>query len=932
VSVEFRILGPVGALVDGEPVALGAPKQRALLAALLLAAGEVLSRERLIDELWGEQPPRSAVQSLQVYVHGLRQAIGAALVETHGTGYRLAAAPDQVDVRRFEQLVSAARQALPDGRPGHATEDLSAALRLWRGSPLADLAGEPIHDREAGRLDSLRLDAVELQNDAELALGRHEQLLGRLELLIAAEPYREHLRAQHVLALYRSGRQKDALEAHRAARAALVEELGVDPGPELRELETRILRHDPILAAPEPSAPGRLELPTPPTPLVGRRLEVAAVGALLQREDVRLVTLTGPGGTGKTRLGLAVAEEVGRQVREGAVFVDLAAVRDEALLAPTIAHALGVAEGASPEDALVDHLRDRSILLLLDNLEQLSGKTALIGRVLAAAARVLVLATSRSPLRLAGEHEYPVPPLEVPHAARATFEELAGNDAVRLFAARARAVDPEFELNDENIEAVRHVCERLDGLPLAIELAAARTKLLPPGALSRRLDQRLDLLTAGPGDRPARQQTLRATLEWSQELLTEAEKTLFARLAVFRGGWTLDGAQAVCGEAGADVLDAVAALVDDNLVRRIRRPDEPRFAMLETIAEYAAELLQTAGDAATVARRHAEYVLAQCEKAAPLLLVGDTATFARFDDEYENLRAALDHFADIGDVDSEVRVLQATWNYFTVRGHLRELRQLLEEAVAHSAGGSAETRAAARIHCGAIAFRQGDLARAREVTEEALALFQELGDKNEIGRCIGTLGNIAVGERDLDRAIDLYERAAALAREAGNKSRLAVILANLGSIAGQQDDAEASAAYAHQAAELQRELGERDGLAVSLHNLGRAQLSLGRLEDADESLGESLEIARQLGYREVIAYCLSGLAELALAKRESERAAELLGASESLFSELGAAVEGGEAATQQRMLAALHQTLGEKRADELRAVGAARPVDELLAA
>jgi predicted ATPase/DNA-binding SARP family transcriptional activator len=932
VSVEFRILGPVEALVDGQPTALGAPKQRALLAALLLAAGEVVSRDRLIDELWGEHPPRAAVQSLQVYVHGLRQAIGAALVETHGTGYRLAAEPGQADVWRFHRLVSAARRALADGQAGHATEDLSAALRLWRGSPLADLSGEPIHDREAGRLDSLRLDAVELQNDAELALGRHEQLLGRLEQLIAAEPYREHLRAQHVLALYRSGRQKDALGAHRAARAALVEELGIDPGPELRELEARILRHDPVLAAPEPHAPAKLELPTPPTPLVGRLLEVAAVGALLQRKDVRLVTLTGPGGTGKTRLGLAVAEEVGREVRDGAVFVDLAAVRDEALLAPTLAHALGVAEGASPEDALVEHLRDRSILLLLDNLEQLSGKTALIGRVLAAAARVRVLATSRSPLRLAGEHEYPVPPLAVPRAGHTTFEELAANDAVRLFVARARAVDPEFELNDENIEAVRHVCERLDGLPLAIELAAARTKLLPPGAMSRRLDQRLDLLTAGPGDRPARQQTLRATLEWSHDLLTEEQKTLFARLAVFRGGWTLDSAEAVCGEAGLDILDTLAALVDDNLVRLVRRPDEPRFAMFETIAEYARELLQTAGDADAVAQRHAEYVLALCEDTAPLLLGGDTATFARFDDEYENLRAALGHFVDAGDVDSEVRLLQATWNYFTVRGHLRELRQLLEAAVAHSAGASSGACAGARIHCGAIAFRQGDLARARVVTEEALALFRELGDENEIGRCIGTLGNIAVGERDLDRAIELYEQASSLASEAGNKSRLAVILANLGSIAGQRDDGQASAAYAQQAAELQRELGDRDGLAVSLHNLGRAQLSLGRLEDADDSLGESLEIARQLGYREVIAYCLSGLAELALATRESERAAELLGASESLFSELGAAVEGGEADTQQRMLAALHQTLGEERTAELRALGAARPVDQLLAA
>jgi predicted ATPase/Tfp pilus assembly protein PilF len=754
-----------------------------------------------------------------------------------------------------------------------------------------------------------------------------------LERLIAVEPFRERFRAQYVLALYRAGRQKDALDAHRAARAMLVDELGVDPGPELQELERRILRHDPALAPPEARTPGRLQLPTPPTPLVGRRLEVAAVTALLRRQDVRLVTLIGPGGTGKTRLALAAAEELGRNLRDGAVFVDVAPIRDSALLGPTIAHSLGVAEGPSAERAVEEHLRDRSVLLLLDNLEQLGPNVRLIGRLLSSAPRLLVLATSRSPLRLLAEHAYPVPPLAPPRRSHgSSFEELAGNDGVRLFVARARAVDPTFELSDENIDAVRRVCERLDGLPLAIELAAARTRLLTPETMSRRFDEGLDLLTGGAADLPARHQTLRSTLEWSHDLLEAAERILFARLAVFVGGWTLEAAEAVCGDGTFNVLETLASLVEKNLLRRLQRPGEPRFAMLETIREYAIEQLDQSGEQESCGQAHAQHVLELAEELAPRLLAGEETAFGRFDDEHDNLRAAILWFAETGDVVSEVRALDATWNYLNVRCHLTETRWMLESAIERAGGGAPlRTQGLARIHAAAFAYRQGDAQRAKELSEQALPIFREIGDTNEIGRCIGTLGNVAVAQGDLDRAVELYEEAAALARETGNTGRLATILANLGSIAGLQDDAETSARYAKEASDLQRELGEQDGLAVSLHNLGRCELDLGRLADARRSLAESLAIARALGYREVIAYCLSGMAELALIEDENERAAEFLGASEALFREIGAAIEAGEADAQRLMLSQLYDVLGEERADELRQIGAARSVDELIA-
>jgi predicted ATPase/DNA-binding SARP family transcriptional activator len=915
---------------ENGPLPLGAPKQRALLAALLLRGNEVVARETLVDLLWGADPPRSAVQSLQVYVHGLRQALGADRIETHGTSYRLTLEPDELDVARFGRLVAEGSRALDAGQAADASEHLTAALALWRGAALADLGGEPVAASEAPQLEERRLRARELLNDAELALGRHEALVPELEQLIAAEPYRERFRAQHVLSLYRAGRQKEALEAYRAARDALVEELGVDPSPELQELERAILRQDPSLAAPEPPTAPRVKLPTPPTALIGRGLEVAAVIALLQSEGVRLLTLTGPGGTGKTRLALAVAEELGPQLRDGAVFVDLAPLRDASLLAPTIAHALEIAEGASAEESLQEHLAKRRLLLVLDNLEQLAPNTEVVARLVAAAPRLLVLATSRTPLRLAAEHEYPVPPLAVPQSELASFEQLAANDAVRLFASRARAVDHAFELDDTTAGAVAHICERLDGLPLAIELAAARSKLFPPQAMSSRLDRSLELLTGGPHDVPARQRTLRSTLEWSYELLDDDERTVFARLSVFAGGWTLDAGTAVCGDDAIDVVEALARLVDDNLVRRLQRGREPRFAMLETIAEFARERLAETGEADAVRRRHAEYVLSLAVEGGPQLLAADPETFARFDEDLENVRAALHWFAATGEVTSEVRILDALWNFLNVRGHLSEGRDLLEAAIGRGADAPAETRALALAHCGTFAFRQGDYARGKQVTEEALALFRELGDANQVGRCIGTLGNMAVGEGDLDRAIELYEEAAVLTREVGNRSRLALILANLGSIAGQRNEAEQSARYASEAVALQRELGEVDSLAVSLHNLGRAELAQGHVDAAAAALAESLELARELGYREVIAYGFSGLAELALLEKRSERAAELLGASEDLFRELGVGIEQGEAKAQERMLTALHATLGEARTDELRARGAARPVDELV--
>ena len=935
-SIEFRILGPVEAVGSEGPIALGAPKQRALLVLLLLNANTVVPRDRLIDVLWGADPPRSAVSSLQVYVHGLRKALGAERIERHGTGYRIPLDPAELDLSRFERLVEQAAGALGSGRAADAAEDLRHALTFWVGAPLADLAGEPVHETEAAQLEERRLRATELLHDAELALGRHDELVPELERLIAAEPYRERFRAQHALALYRSGRQADALAACRAARELLVEELGVDPGPELQELERRILNQDPSLAAPAAPAPALLQLPTPPTPLVGRRLEVGAVCALLRRNEVRLVTLTGPGGAGKTRLGVAAAAELGPELRDGAVFVDLAPVRDPELLGSSLAQALSVSESAEAvEDALAAHLRDRSMLLLLDNLEQLVPHVELVARLLAAAPRLLVLATSRTPLRLAGEHEYPVPPLALPEpGADPSFEQLVANDAVRLFAARAGAVDPDFQLDEGNVGAVVEVCSRLDGLPLAIELAAARSKLLPPETLSGRLDRALDLLVGGGQDLPGRQRTLRATLEWSHGLLSEDERTVFARLAVFAGGWTLEAAETVCGEDGLDVFETLASLVDESLVRPLRRPTgEPRFRMLETIREYAAELLEASGEAETLRRRHCEHILARAEAAARAWHEGADpreSLFLVLDEEHDNLRAALDWAGAAREIELEVRLAVAARWYWVLKGHLSEGRRYFDGIVVRSEGAPAEVRALALVHGAIFPFRQGDNRLAATLLQESLDLYRGLGDEEGVARAIAELGGVAIGELDLERAAALYEEAVPLFRNQGKPSRVAASLGNLGTIAHMRGEYATAVDYYREAIELAHTVGDIDGAAVNLHNLARSELALDRAEAGLEALLESLAIARRLGYREVIAYCVGGLAEVAMIEAEPERAATLLAASEALFSELGVAPSPDEAQSEQRITDYTTGALGAERVAELRAKGAALDLDELL--
>jgi predicted ATPase/DNA-binding SARP family transcriptional activator len=858
--VEFRLLGPVEVVGEGGAVALGGPKQRALLAELLLRRGSAVPRERLVDALWGDRPPASAISSLQVYVHGLRRAVGADRLETRGNAYRVRVEPDELDVARFERLLAEAR----DAPPAHAEELLANALALWRGDALGDLGDSPVR-AAAAALEDLRLQALELRADARLALGEHREVVAELEELVAAEPYRERLREQLVLALYRSGRQQDALDAYQDARRAL-DELGVEPRPALRELERAVLRHDPALALEARAEAPRLRLPVAPTPLVGRRLELAAVEAMLRRDDVRLVTLTGPGGSGKTRLALAVAEHLAPEVRGGAAFVDLSSIRAAELIVPTIGQALGVADAPEVEQRLAT----TSLLLVLDNLEQLAVDAApLLARLLANAPRLRLLATSRVPLRVSGEHEYSVPPLPLA-------------ESVALFDARASAIDPSFWLDQAIVE---RICARLDGLPLAIELAAARMRTLPLAALEQRLDKALDVLVGGARDLPSRQQTLRATLDWSFTLLDTRAQVLLTQLGVFAGGFGLADVEAV---TGSDPIDPLSALVEAGIVRR----RDERFTLLETVREYALDQLE---DADEVRRRHLAHYIAVAESSWEGILAGGAAekegmvVQAR---EADNLRAAFAFAVASVDQDAVVRLACAQRWVWLMRGRFAEGRAAFDEAI--KAEVEPLRHAAALNGAASFAAHQGDTRIADELWTKALAINREHGDPDEAARCLAELGGVAVAERDLELAHARYEEASRLFRELGNHLREGIALSNLAAIAANRDDLAAAVEFGEQAIALQREIDDPVDLSVSLANLSPTVLRLGDIERSRVLLREAIELGEEYEHTLLLAHTLAVAAELAAVEGDRALALKLCGATEAAFAAIAGELPEGE--------------------------------------
>jgi predicted ATPase/DNA-binding SARP family transcriptional activator len=915
-AAQFRILGPVEVILDGEPAALGAPKQRALLALLLVNRRRVVTAEQLIDGLWGETPPASALQSLQVYVHGLRRVLGSERIETAGQGYRAVVGEDELDLDRFEATLARGRAALAADRTDDAADELREALAVWRGPGLANLPEETRRAAGAERLEELRLTALELRIDAELGSGLHDGVVAELEALTAEHPYHERFLQQRMLALYRCGRQADALEVYRDARRVLADELGLEPSPALQELERAILRQEPDLAAPTPPTRSTRPLPVPPTPLVGRRLELAAVSALLRDDGARLVTLTGPGGTGKTRLALAVADALEPELRDGAVFVNLAPVSDPELLLPTIAEALDVREGTrSLVEGVSEHLQERRMLLVLDNFEQLLAAAARVGELLAAAPRLWVLATSRAPLRLAAEHEYPVSPFDVPDADL-PFEALVQTDALRLFAARARAVDPTFELDTASAPDIARVCARLDGLPLAIELAAARSKLLAPAQILERLEREPNILPPGPRDAPARQRTLAATIRWSYDLLGPDEQLAFARLGVFVGGCPLEAAERVCETS----LEILGSLVDNNL---LRRRDE-RFVMLATVRAFAVEQLEEVGSAET-RLRHAEWLTELAESFEARTVTSEEIWLDLVQPEHDNIRAALAWSLENAP-ELALRMSSSLRLFWEVRGHFNEGFRWIEEALPHAPAAPPALRMKALAISGAIATRLYELDMAQERKEAALAIARELGDDLWIARELSDLGTVAAMRDDLETASAMLEESAALFREIDEPARLATALSNLGHIAGERGDYARAIEVTEESLSLQ---SSQANAAISVYNLGSYHLIAGDLERAREWLERAVAVTLELGFKEVMAYALAAYARVCLLEGDAARAAHLTGTADRLLADAGVILQPSERVPFEAAKAQAQEELGDAYATAHDAAFAA-PLEEAL--
>jgi predicted ATPase/DNA-binding XRE family transcriptional regulator len=699
---------------------------------------------------------------------------------------------------------------------------------------------------------------------------------------------RAGLTAKAVSALERGARKRPYPHTVRALAEAL--DLSDDERAVLIEA---VPRRDGDVPSPEAAATtSQSTLPTSLTPLLGREREVEEIVGLLRRASVRLLTLTGPGGIGKTRLSIEAAQKAGDHFPDGVAFIGLAPLADAALVVPTIAQTLGLREieGRSAREALYAYLKDKRLLLVLDNLEHLLEVVPEVISLLEGCPDLTVLATSRAPLRVRGEQEYPVGPLRVPDPTRTPLlQEVSGAAAVELFVERARAASPSFDLTDSNAAAVAAICWRLDGLPLALELAAARARFLGPTALLSRLDRALE--AGGARDLPERQRTMRATLDWSHDLLHEPEKELFRRLSVFAGGWTLEAAEAV-GEAeevdGEDILALLGNLVEQSLVVAEGAADgSVRYGMLEPVRQYALEKLEESGEA-EVRRRHALWYTWFAGEAEKELAGPDQGEwFDRLETEHDNLRTALLWSLEGNEPDTGLRLAAALWRMWNARGYMQEGRGWLERALSSAGGLPSPERARALNGAGVIAYQQGDLHSAKELFEKSIEMGRALGDKGIVSRATGNLANFMLGVNEFTRARDLFEQSLVMDRELDDRSRIAYSLGGLADVYYSMGDIDKGVEYYEQSLALHRELDDRRSIGITLNNLGELAQLQGDLEKAEDLYKQSMTVVREIDDRWLTVHVLMTMGSLSALQNRQERAVRILAAVDALRRKIG---------------------------------------------
>ena len=908
VDLHVRLLGPVEVVRgDGRVVPLTASKERALLALLALHDGHGAPAGVLIDGLWGSDPPARAGNALQVYVSHLRRLLGKDAVRTEPPGYRLAVGSGHVDIERFERMAKSGRQALADGLPDRAADLLGAALGLWRGAALGGCGDTGLLAREAARLEELRLAALEDRLSAQLQLAPDGAFVEEVRRLVTANPFRERMHELLVRALYATGRRAEALVAFADARRLLADELGIEPGPSLRALHSAVLRDDASLAPP-PAPDRNLPIDRPPaarTTLVGRGLEVREVAALLADDDVRLVSLLGPGGVGKTRLSLAAADLAAAGFADGVCWVPLGALRDARHVPVAMAAALGLGNDRGEDDAIArvaSVLRRRELLLLVDNIEHLLPDAGrVLAHLLGEVPRLTVLVTSRVALRIAGEHRYRVPTLPV-------------STAGVLFVQRARAVDPAFVPDDPADRVVAKICTRLDGLPLAIELAASRSNLFTPSELLGRLTDTLSLSGAPTLDSADRHRSLRVALDWSHDLLDAPARQLFAQLSVFRAGFTVESAAAV---ADSDA-DAVADRLDELLEASLVTPTPPvgggvgqhRFFMLETVRAYASEQLT---DPAPARDRHAQFfssLVSGLWRSQPPLWPPPTYAHATaLDIEQENIRAAVAHTAAteqhtmLADLVTHVagfwsqsgmgaelggwldavmaapvaapRLMDATFwaaDLAEGRGDLTTARALALPLT--EPGGDAVRESRAWLQVAWCHMREGNIETAISHAETALTLVSHTEDPNAVA-CARMHLAVFLQATAPERSLAMLREGVRLARSSGNEMALAAATINLAETLLGIGDAAGAVAAAREA--LDQPLAERaTNLRAGVQDtLGAALLLAGDLDGAQQSLTEALRVAQWSGDVLLVVELAARFAALAAVRGELRRAAAL---------------------------------------------------------
>ena len=874
-SCSYLVLGPLLVGADGELRAPTARKQRLLLTRLLLSANEPVSLDRLIDAVWGGQPPASVRKLVQLYIHELRELLGRDAIETLADGYRLCTVLEALDSVRFEKLAGEGRQLLDDGNAELARTTLRRALDLWRGPAYGDAAYEEFARLEAERLEELRLGCLEARCTADAAVGVADP--AELQALVADHPYREGFRSALMLTLYRSGRQTEALAVYEQGRLILDEELGLEPGPRLRELQRQILNHDPQLDTTNLSRPAAARLPVEPTPLLGREDALHALSELIERPELRLLTIAGAGGIGKSRLALELAHRLSPRFANGAYVVELAQVREPRHVPAVVLEALGGVEppGMTASRALAGFLGEREVLLVLDNVEHLPTIGAELAALTRNCPRLTVVATSRRVLHLTGEQVYPVAPLDT-------------EAAIKLFRSRAEAAAPGSVADRAADSLVGEICRRLDNLPLAIELAAARAATLTPETILGRLNDRLGLLVDGPRDLPDRQRTLRETLRWSADLLTETERNGLARLGTFSGSCSLEAADSV-----ADLrVDDLHTLVSQSLVNRTILDGQPRFILLETVREYALELLGS--DQGAAEQRHASFY-ADLAFAYYRFLIGpdyldpdyQEEWLKRLDAEAANLRAAVDWSLREQQPVLALRLVAGLWRYRYVRGQLSEGLDEAKRALAITDDADSKLVAAVLVGGAGLAWATGRRDLATNLAEEALTeapddLLACLNAENVLGLVANLDGEHEAARRHFERMRDL-------AVQLGSRADAMTAANNLGETMFRLADYTTATAYWLDCLSYWRERGSREGVGLGSLNLGIAALRSNQLDEADGRLREALSNFEAVGFREQVGNALVGQAAVATRRGDAVRATRLFGAALAILDDVGSA-------------------------------------------